>query len=143
MNRVIPWSGHEEMWLTRIVTLDWILAWVFFVGAGGAFLWRQLLLGIALDSVAILWAALLLRDRNKLRTMLQNKPRSTAGLTEWVKLRPWQTEICCACGTIVHIDGAPWFPNPVDAGGGRYSIVCPCGIGYFKLREEKVVTRVS
>ena len=88
--------------------------------------------------IAVIGAALFTTDliytQDKLAEMLSNKPRSTAGLTTWVQLRDWQTEIHCACGARVEIDRAKWHANSVDRGGGRFALVCPCGIGYFKLK---------
>lgn len=140
INRGMSWSAYEEKWLRRVLWFDYCAMWITgIVGISFAF-WRQWAWVVTCFAVVLIYFVDFCIQRRKYDTMLLNKPRSIGGLTEWVKLRPWQTEICCACGAIVHIDGAPWFPNSVDAGGGRYSIVCPCGIGYYKLREEKAVT---
>jgi len=139
-DKTVPWSAYDDLWLRRTIYFDFFAMLIFVVlGSASAALrfWGPM-------SIFFIAAALFFFDQSiqlgKYNAMLRNKPRSVSGLTEWVQLRPWQTEICCACGTIVHIDGAPWFPNPVDPGGGRYSIVCPCGIGYYKLKET--VTRL-
>jgi hypothetical protein len=146
----VPWSASGELWTRRALVFDTIACISSGIGAVAclAFLVfdsdkRFSLVGGILGAAAIFWLYMAARDAMKLNAMLLNRPYNAAGMTTWVQLRAWQTEICCACGTIVIIDGAPWFPNSVDAGGGRYSIVCPCGIGYYKLREEKAVTRAS
>lgn len=83
--------------------------------------------------------------------MLANKPRSTANLTTWCNHRyracvPFD----CECGRQLHWKDAQWIPNydpqfdtevgpgellpEIDPGGGRFVILCPCGIGHFKLK---------
>jgi hypothetical protein len=130
----VPWSEYSELWRRRALAFDSVACIAFGFGTIVAAIFRSLPAVAICGVSAILWIWMVIHDARKLNAMLENKPRrGAAGLTTWIRLRPWQTEICCACGTIVHIDGAPWFPNPVDPGGGRFSIVCPCGIGYFKL----------
>lgn len=86
--------------------------------------------------------------------MLANKPRSTVRLTEWIQHGPFERGFVCG-GHLPplpakHFDwetDAKWVPNfdpehfgeaeyptPVDAGGGRWVILCPCGLGHFKLK---------
>lgn len=134
MNKAIPWSELEEKRLLRILLCDLIVILLLAIG-GIALTAAKVWPCVAIDFAgACFYVIDIYAQWAKLQAMLQNKPRSTVGLTTWIRMRPYQTEICCACGAVVHIDGAPWFPNPVDPGGGRYSIVCPCGIGYFKLK---------
>jgi hypothetical protein len=132
--RQIPWSAYREKWLRRAIYLDFYAALSLVVLDIGFVLFK-VWGAVAVCIVGTIFFALdLLVQMNRYDAILQNKPRNAAALTAWIQLRPWQTEICCACGAIVHVDAAPWFPNPVDPGGGRFSIVCPCGIGYFKLK---------
>jgi hypothetical protein len=137
MNQV-PWDAYSEKWTRRIVAFDWCVTWLSILLLL-VLVFEKKFLAAALALVPIvLFGIDLLYQQDKLKAMLVNKPRSTVGLTEWVELRPWQTEICCACGRLVDISGASWFPNSVDRGGGRFAMSCKCGIGYFKL---KPVTR--
>ena len=93
--------------------------------------------------------------------MLANKPRSTRGLTRWTK---WpstsfgrgmcnELAITCECGRVHQAEEWQWIPNydpqqivnaalfsetvdpGIDPGGGRYVILCPCGLGHFKLKQ--------
>lgn len=130
----IPWSAADEKWTVRIITFDWLVFWGCFLAAVIVAALKHVDLGFLLLLLVLLSGIDLLWQQTKLQAMLVNKPRSMAELTDWVQLRPWQTEICCACGDQVHIDEAHWHPNIVDPGGGRFAIVCPCGIGYFKLK---------
>jgi hypothetical protein len=78
--------------------------------------------------------------------MLANKPRSTANLTRW---KQWGSSsgdwfVCTDCARPYRWGGdAQWIPNypepedvaaPVDPGGGRYVILCRCGLGHYKLK---------
>jgi len=80
--------------------------------------------------------------------MLANKPRSTSTLTEWFA-HPADTKgfICPGCGTTLDFRKmAEWIPNhdpdqaadgtfpDIDPGGGRWVILCACGVGHYKLR---------
>jgi len=82
--------------------------------------------------------------------MLANKPRNTQRLTTWIQHPANSIAFNCGCG-IRHFwaewDGAMWIPNydpeqfgeaeypsTVDPGGGRWVILCPCGMGHFKLK---------
>jgi len=96
--------------------------------------------------------------------MLANKPRSTRGLTEWRQHPAEEDAFFCECpvvpgGTIrrwhMWSREAQWIPNyrddpveqlllndearnskhEIDPGGGRYVILCPCGLGHFKLKQ--------
>jgi len=138
VTKVVPWSERDERWATRVVILDTALIWVFGVLAG-IFLFVPHALPLAgLTLFAALgFFFLLMRDSEKLSAMLQNKVVGAGARTAWIELRPWQTEIYCSCSRPVSFDGAPFYPNDVDRGGGRYSVVCPCGQGYFKLAEGK------
>jgi hypothetical protein len=86
--------------------------------------------------------------------MLANKPRSTSRLTEWVQHPADGVQFTCfhrvrgpVCGRLHHWSDAQWIPNydpevfepeehpgTVDPGGGRFVILCPCGLGHFKLK---------
>jgi hypothetical protein len=86
--------------------------------------------------------------------MLANKPRSLSRLTKWIEHVPGSIEFICfdpdattRCGEQHHWKDAQWIPNydaevfepeehpgTVDPGGGRYVILCPCGLGHFKLK---------
>ena len=84
--------------------------------------------------------------------MLANKPRSTRGLTKWIQHSAQQFlgwGVKCDCGRIYELDQWKWVPNypedetsdefrdsnvEIDPGGGRFVILCPCGIGHFKLK---------
>jgi hypothetical protein len=130
----VPWSANFEKWIRRLILFEWITVWVaiiFFVGMMAQKMLWPALFGLLL---IVLFGADLIYHQDKLEEMLSNKPRSTAELTMWVQLRDWQTEMNCACGAQVHFSTAKWYANSVDAGGGRFSLVCPCGIGYFKLK---------
>lgn len=129
-----PWSAKGEKWARRIIALDWTVVWLFilylvYCGFRKEF-WGAM--GCVLFVVLFAWD--LLYTQSKLAEMLENKPRQTVGLTSWVQLRDWQTEIHCACGARVDITRARWCANNLDRGGGRFSMVCHCGIGYFKLK---------
>lgn len=96
--------------------------------------------------------------------MLANKPRSTSRLTKWIQHVPGSIEFICfdpdagpRCGERHHWKDAQWVPNfdpdvfepeehpgNVDPGGGRFVILCPCGLGHFKLKlitEEDIITK--
>ena len=100
--------------------------------------------------------------------MLANKPRSTQRLTQWIQHRvPDSVDFICSggfggfCGWHHEWKDAKWIPNydpalfedfddslprPVDPGGGRFVILCPCGIGHFKLKlvtEQNIVDRAA
>jgi hypothetical protein len=90
--------------------------------------------------------------------MLANKPRNTQSLTQWIQHHVSQERFFCS-----HLDGRPtecfswatdakWIPNydpdlfedfdnglprSVDPGGGRFVILCPCGLGHFKLKGDR------
>jgi hypothetical protein len=132
----VPWSEYDEKWLRRALWFDLYAMWTLLLAGIGFAIWKAWVSAFICFCGALFYLIDLCVQQNRFDLMQLNKPRSTAGLTEWIQLRPWQTEICCACGSIVHLDGALWFPNPVDPGGGRFSIVCPCGIGYFKLKVK-------
>jgi len=89
--------------------------------------------------------------------MLQNKPRDTSRLTKW---RQWKESeglgplgfTCEQCFRPHHWADMQWIPNvsevepeildapeegdPVDPGGGRYVLICQCGMGHFRLRDS-------
>jgi hypothetical protein len=59
--------------------------------------------------------------------------------------------VCGRCGEIHFVSNMKWIPNydpqlfedfdnglppAVDPGGGRYVILCPCGVGHFKLKTQ-------
>jgi hypothetical protein len=135
-----PWSAKREKWARRIIALDWTVVWLFilylvYCGFRKEF-WGAMccVLGVVLFTWNLLYA------QSKLAEMLENKPRSTAEMTKWVQIQHRGQEMYlqhpfhCECGALVHFKDAKWYPNSVDRGGGRFSIVCPCGIGYFKLK---------
>lgn len=87
--------------------------------------------------------------------MLANKPRSTANLTAWFEHREKLDWFICAgynrvehrlCPIKHFWKDAEWIPNhdpdqradgtfpDIDPGGGRWVILCPCGVGHYKLR---------
>jgi hypothetical protein len=91
--------------------------------------------------------------------MLANKPRDTSRLTRWTqhRLHPGFTYeelaencFCCNCGEPYRLGDLKWTANvleceeeiddvpavSVDPEGGRYVLICPCGIGHYLLREK-------
>jgi hypothetical protein len=133
----VSWSAHSELWLRRCLTLDACMVCCFSTGMIWCMFWHGRFAAVACMGGALLFLILSARDIARLHLMLQNRPANPAArLTHWIQLRAWQTELCCECGAQVHISRATWFPNPYDAGGGRFSLVCQCGVGYFKLRES-------
>lgn len=80
--------------------------------------------------------------------MLANKPRGTANLTPYIHHIPNGYAFSCSgCGRTHLWADAQWIPNydpeqfgpgdlpqAVDPGGGRYVILCPCGLGHYKLK---------
>jgi hypothetical protein len=132
---MIPWSAEAERKIRRLILLDWIGFWFSLLAGIVIGVWRGFLLGSMMTVPAILLGVDLIHQQGKLGEILVNKPRSTEGLTEWVQLRPYQVEISCACGRQVRIEQAKWRANSIDRGGGRFAIVCRCGIGYFKLKQ--------
>ena len=85
--------------------------------------------------------------------MLANKPRSTRNLTHFLLHPPSEESFYCPKCERVHAwFNAEWLPNYKredlvddateeeirsfcgDPGGGRYVILCPCGLGHFKLK---------
>lgn len=80
--------------------------------------------------------------------MLANKPRSTSTLTEWYQHPPGSLSLICpGCGTTLDFKKmGEWIPNhdpdqradgtfpDIDPGGGRWVILCACGVGHYKLR---------
>jgi hypothetical protein len=100
--------------------------------------------------------------------MLANKPRSLQRLTKFYQHRSWEISFVCfrqpgiSCGRVHHWQDAEWLPNYKredlvddatdeeiqifcgDPGGGRFVILCPCGIGHFKLKlltEQDIIDR--
>jgi len=86
--------------------------------------------------------------------MLANKPRSTRNLTHFLLHPPSEESFYCPKCERVHAwFNAEWLPNYKredlvndateeeirsfcgDPGGGRYVILCPCGLGHFKLKQ--------
>ena len=89
--------------------------------------------------------------------MLANKPRSTRGLTEWRQHPASEESFYCSCQTalprpwkILWWADAQWIPTypesvaaeirksnleEFDLNAGRYVILCPCGLGHFKLKQ--------
>ena len=78
--------------------------------------------------------------------MLANKPRSTANLTRFIAWPRDSHSLLCACGRLLQWTNAHWIPNydpeqfdgpaplAVDPGAGRFVILCPCGLGHYKLK---------
>jgi Bacteriorhodopsin-like protein len=79
--------------------------------------------------------------------MLANKPRSTKGLTRFIAWPRDSHSLLCECGRLQQWTNAHWIPNynlddgetltdsnEVDPGGGRWVILCPCGLGHYKLK---------
>lgn len=133
----VPWSAEKENLCKLAILIDWAFFWLFvFLLGCGVFL-RIISVMILSLVVGGFWARMLLRDRARLQAMLLNKPQSTQTLTKWVRLMsPGRSKIRCTCGTLIDFIGAEWFPNHVDPGGGRFSVVCPCcGIGYYSLKS--------
>jgi len=86
--------------------------------------------------------------------MLANKPRDTSRLTTWVHHRRVNVEptgdrtVRCRCGNTFDVEEFKWIPNvaedeeepgtaAVDPEGGRYVLICPCGVGHYLLREKQ------
>lgn len=89
--------------------------------------------------------------------MLANKPRDTSRLTKWVNQsssfgNPGEEffdrvmVFHCECGWTFTAPEMKWIPNvaedeeepgtpAVDPEGGRYVLICPCGIGHYVLKE--------
>lgn len=87
--------------------------------------------------------------------MLANKPRDTSRLTKWTQhlVYPGMTyedakDSCfsCDCGEPYKLGDLKWIPNvaedeeepgtaAVDPEGGRYVLICPCGIGHYVLKQ--------
>lgn len=132
--KAVPWTADKEYWKRKIIQLESIAYLIFAAVAIG--LAAMKMMGIAVISLAVMWVFIfdLMGHRRKLASMLENKPRNTVGLTQWVRCRPGDNVGYCACGLVVRLDHAKWFPNSVDFGGGRFSIVCSCGIGYYRLK---------
>lgn len=79
--------------------------------------------------------------------MLAHKPRSLRNLTTFIQHAPSTTDFMCGrCGQIHFWKDATWYPNydesqfdpedlpMVDPAGGRFVILCGCGVGHFKLK---------
>lgn len=132
----VAWSAQDEKLQRAIVWINYVAMWLCLIAAALVGTYGHFIVAALFVGFAVVWVADCSRQKKKYAAMLENKPRSMAGLTQWIQLRAWQTDMWCACGAIVHVEDASWFPNPVDAGGGRFSIVCPCGIGYYKLKRD-------
>jgi hypothetical protein len=80
--------------------------------------------------------------------MLANKPRSTANLTQWLlhprvesvflcrdcsRLHQWKDARFYSTWDREHLEDAELFGN-FDPGSGRWVILCPCGLGHYKLK---------
>jgi len=88
--------------------------------------------------------------------MLANKPRDTSRLTTWIHHRHVNVEptgdrtVRCRCGNTFDVEEFRWTANvleceeeiddvpavSVDPEGGRYVLICPCGVGHYMLREK-------
>jgi hypothetical protein len=88
--------------------------------------------------------------------ILANKPRSLPGLTQWIEVQPADDVVrifCPNCSRWFIRTDFQWFPNnpdpdtdggqaigsdadPVDAAGGRFVKLCPCGRGLYYLGAE-------
>ncbi len=131
----VPWSAESEKWMRSCMRIDQISVFIFLgLTILGVLKGSLFLVCLGLCSFAWICADLWYVTR-RYEAMLQNKPRSTVEMTKWIRLETWQTEIICVCGANVHMQRASWYPNSVDPGGGRFSIVCSCGVGYYKLKN--------
>ena len=87
--------------------------------------------------------------------ILANKPKDITRLTKWVRLdyeemrksQGWQ---CDSCLRVHQFKDFQWMPNILecderfgdvpavaeDPGGGRFVLVCHCGIGHYILKEN-------
>lgn len=134
----IPWSAEGEKRIRWIIACYWILFWIC-VTSSIYIICKDLgvISGFAQGTASCIYAIGLFRERNRLQAMLLNKPRNTENLTQWIRLRPWELDICPKCGAALRMTGANWCPNSIDPGGGRFSVVCSCGTGYYRLYELK------
>jgi hypothetical protein len=64
----------------------------------------------------------------RLEAMLTNRPRSPSRLTRWISHASDVDLLICPCGSILSLDHAETFPET-----NRKSLVCPCGLGHYKL----------
>jgi hypothetical protein len=138
-----PWSEKRERWARRYIYADRFAVWFCALGVlvtglasvierESDFFWAS----IGFSLLGLFFLRHLAGMMDEFTAMMKNRPRSTVHLTTWVRLRPWQTEMMCHCGAMVHMSRAKWCANEIDRGGGRFSIVCSCGAGYYKLRES-------
>jgi len=100
--------------------------------------------------------------------MLANKPRDTSRLTRWHRIG-WLPEalrrfngappairnFMCDCGRIHETAKMRWIPNvlecvdelddapavAVDPEGGRWVLICECGVGHYMLKESSDAVR--
>lgn len=138
--------------------IDWLSFLPFCVLFGGA-ITNLFLLGQCRDRLGEEMRRLPNGDWFEGSGMLANKPRSTANLTEWMHWPATHTgfldkgpreidRIQCRCGAVHSFKKeGKWIPNhdpdqradgtfpDIDPGGGRWVILCPCGVGHYKLRS--------
>jgi hypothetical protein len=137
MMGTVPWSADAERTTWGKILLDWLGFWLSVLAAILLAWWKEPVTGALMALPAGILASDLLHNQEKLREMLENKPRSTEGLSQWVQLPADAFNVLCwSCGRIVEFEPGDWHANSVDRGGGRFSRVCPCGMGYFKLKKS-------
>jgi hypothetical protein len=131
----VPWSAEAEKHFRGWITVWWIFFWIEVVIVIGCVIESIYIAALGFTILAAVALIALLHCTGKLYAMMENKPRSGAPLTKYTWLPAYAFNVLCPdCGRIVEID--QWMDNPIDAGGGRFSKVCECGRGYYRLRSQ-------
>jgi len=132
-----PWSESRELALHRLNMLIGYCVLVCVVATAVLALFGQLL--FACLTFILIVALSLARTENaeELNATLKNRPRAgAAGLTRFHWHNHTTISFECPCGTTKTFEGCSFYSNGVDAGGGRYSLVCGCGRGHYKFRVQ-------
>lgn len=132
--KTVAWSEQRE---NRIKWQQFWMQFMVWMGVGIVLTagisknYRGAIVGVC---VVIVGMYLWLRVDAKRTAMLQNKPGNAAAvLTQWHQWPSYARRLTCPCGIHQTFEGKSFYPNSVDAGGGRFAFVCECGKGHYKL----------
>lgn len=134
---------HHRLWMLGGLVLFLLFVWIS-------------MLREAYETLG--WEETVWRDkRHPGSGMLANKPRDTSRLTRWIALDSKKMQHGCSfqcddCGYIFDINTMKWTANileceeemgdvpavAVDPEGGRWVLICKCGVGYYVLKPAHV-----
>lgn len=134
---MIPWSKKAETRARWMVRISWTTLIFHITGILVGVVARipPLMVWCALMGIVALVFRSIWRDA--LAEILRNKPAGGGkGMTRWTWHSHGISKFQCGCGQQHTFEGKPFQENAVDAGGGRYAFVCPCGRGHYKFKSQ-------